>query len=1509
MSTLIDSPSQGSRPKAANRRHALNWRLLLITLALVAVVAPVSYLWYRHRLTKTAGAMLERAEQLEQEKDYSQAASYYQRCLLLEPDDTQTFVRMVEAYGKQPPTPSRINRLSGLLYQALGRAPDRDDLRHLLAENLLKSGNYAQAEEEAKKITGKAPAEALAAKKVIALSLNARARADGTIPFEKAVQSLLDAAQEMPGDAELVTVAAVALREHPSAASLQGVDPATYADQLMDRLVAGDPKNVDALVARYQYRLRYQLPQSERDLASALKIAPDNMNVLLLSADEAVSQESQPERAESLLRHAIDLEPSDPRVYLALARVVDQPDHHEAAIDLLQRGRSNAKNNPDLGLALVGTQIAAGDMKAAQESLRDVEAGSAEYLARLATEQRKQFDNRLKLLHARLELAQGEPMSAAEKLRAILLTTGEDTKEHSVEWMQATELLARISAGMGQWDQASEYWGNLVKAQPAEIKIVQPAVAAYLAAGNPAQAIECLDAYAHRKKPSNDLLIQLVQAQLALQLGRPAADRNWTEFERAMQAAKAQVSDRSELVFAAFDYLLAKDGESSAAASGDSAALPSSDNRKRAALLLHNTEHQFADQGPYWRSTALAYQRLGQAEDVQRALARYTALEPSAAERAKLEASLLTNERKFRDADQILAAALPTLPKPERSQLEQQRIVTLAAAGELPAAQELVGQLIAATPAAPELLAIGIQVALEAGDLATAEKWEDSLGKIAPDSFDWRFLRARRLLAAFDRLAPQEKQELTRLVTELRGERPRWYPIVALAAKHSDLEGDSRTALSDYRQAVDLGDRRSTSLRQLVSLLYQFERFGEARAYLSRLSAEQPANQLLTTLAIDDAVKQDRLKDAIDLARRSLKRSPDDAMQPIWLANLLMRDHQPQEAVNVLREAADRFSDDARVWNELFSLYLQNGQIEEAKRTLEALVNDSKLPEGIRHFVAAQGFDALGNVAEAKKQYELAVAGQPDEAAFRLRFAKFLLANDTAEARNQYERVLRREPDNAEARRALANLLAISGKDADWLRAKKLLEQQGDDSAASAATNDRLRATLLARQGRTRAERIANCQAARQILQQLMKTQGTAEGDMNRLVLARVLEQEADLNGDRALIVEARDQLRQIAEGKNSSQDNLLVYLEFLLRHATADTPETMAESTVAGGALDQAKMKEEFLSDAEKQIENLKRVAAGGGESSGTLASLALTVRLLEARGHTDEAAQQLADYIARQSGAKQDPKSRAELCLMAGGLYKMLGKQADSEKWYRQLMEISPNAYTLVVQSLVEQGKPAEAAEVCLNHSKGVPTPETAIQLANIISGMGNSVQELPQAQSAIEAAIANNPNNIDLLQAAGVMQAARGANDKAVATMRRLLEIAPLNTLALNNLATLLAERPNQRAEALQLIERAIESAGRQPSLLDTQGTIQLQTGDASQAIASLEEATAGGAKDPRYYFHLSAAYHQAGQEKEALGALKAARGLGLEKSVLTDEDRKLLNKLDEQLGHAPLTAEDK
>jgi Flp pilus assembly protein TadD len=222
------------------------------------------------------------------------------------------------------------------------------------------------------------------------------------------------------------------------------------------------------------------------------------------------------------------------------------------------------------------------------------------------------------------------------------------------------------------------------------------------------------------------------------------------------------------------------------------------------------------------------------------------------------------------------------------------------------------------------------------------------------------------------------------------------------------------------------------------------------------------------------------------------------------------------------------------------------------------------------------------------------------------------------------------------------------------------------------------------------------------------------------------------------------------------------------------------------------------------------------------------------------------------------------------------------------------------LVAQSLLAQGKRREAIEYCLGSIEGKPTPEVAALLANMMTATDQPAAELPKARAAIEAAIQDHSENIQLLQAEALRRASVGDYDGAVAIFRRILALDPHNVLALNNLATILAERPNQRAEALEHIERAIEIAGRQAPLLDTQGTILLKLGDAKGAISCLEEATAGGAADARFYLHLAAAYQQAGRDDDAGRMLMESRAFGLENFVLTGDDRELLAALDDRSG---------
>src|SRR3990172_11818934 len=130
--------------------------------------------------------------------------------------------------------------------------------------------------------------------------------------MSKAGSALLSAARESPGDVQLVEVAAKTLREQPTPMELADTDSATVADRLMDELVASDPQNVAARLARYRYRSQYKLADAAGDLEAALAIEPNNINAIVLSAFsvmEGSPTEDQLKYAESVLRRAIVVAP------------------------------------------------------------------------------------------------------------------------------------------------------------------------------------------------------------------------------------------------------------------------------------------------------------------------------------------------------------------------------------------------------------------------------------------------------------------------------------------------------------------------------------------------------------------------------------------------------------------------------------------------------------------------------------------------------------------------------------------------------------------------------------------------------------------------------------------------------------------------------------------------------------------------------------------------------------------------------------------------------------------------------------------------------------------------------------------------------------------------------------------------------------------------------------------------------------------------------------------------
>ena len=74
--------------------------------------------------------------------------------------------------------------------------------------------------------------------------------------------------------------------------------------------------------------------------------------------------------------------------------------------------------------------------------------------------------------------------------------------------------------------------------------------------------------------------------------------------------------------------------------------------------------------------------------------------------------------------------------------------------------------------------------------------------------------------------------------------------------------------------------------------------------------------------------------------------------------------------------------------------------------------------------------------------------------------------------------------------------------------------------------------------------------------------------------------------------------------------------------------------------------------------------------------------------------------------------------------------------------------------------------------------------------------------------------------------------------IETYRKIIEMKPANSLFLNNMAWTLSEDLNEPAEALKVVNRAIEKVGKEPHVLDTRGVIYTRLGNFEAAVADLK-----------------------------------------------------------------------
>ena len=318
----------------------------------------------------------------------------------LRPDDAQARVRFVEIFDQSAKDPSQKEQAIDHYYHTLGAISSTDDprvrakeseLRARLGELLLERGRYPAAETEAR-ILLESDKNSPEGTRLLALSLYGQFLAGAIVPESEAGTAIgktfENALALNPRDVKLASTFARIVREKKQLLSdEERATPDTErqqrADEIIDGMVAADPQNPEALLARFLYRTEYELPETEQDLAAALKYGPDNVSVVLVAAAYAQTQARQAEQesdsasaadhyveAQAHYEHAIELAPEDERAYAALGQVQMAQSQPELAIATWRRGLEQAGDGSlRLNLYLAESLISEKKLDEAKRSL------------------------------------------------------------------------------------------------------------------------------------------------------------------------------------------------------------------------------------------------------------------------------------------------------------------------------------------------------------------------------------------------------------------------------------------------------------------------------------------------------------------------------------------------------------------------------------------------------------------------------------------------------------------------------------------------------------------------------------------------------------------------------------------------------------------------------------------------------------------------------------------------------------------------------------------------------------------------------------------------------------------------------------------------------------------------------------------------------------------------------------------------------------------------------------
>jgi tetratricopeptide (TPR) repeat protein len=227
-------------------------------------------------------------------------------------------------------------------------------------------------------------------------------------------------------------------------------------------------------------------------------------------------------------------------------------------------------------------------------------------------------------------------------------------------------------------------------------------------------------------------------------------------------------------------------------------------------------------------------------------------------------------------------------------------------------------------------------------------------------------------------------------------------------------------------------------------------------------------------------------------------------------------------------------------------------------------------------------------------------------------------------------------------------------------------------------------------------------------------------------------------------------------------------------------------------------------------------------------------------------------------------------------------------AERGYRKCAADDPKQAFVLVGFLARQKRLNEAVQVAEGAWKSAEMPQIAAACELLMRQPGMPSDQLERLDAILSASLAKHTRPAALLFVAGRLRDVQRKYEEAEAFYREALKNDAANVPTLNELAWLLALRAQKLDEARELIDRAIDRAGPQPTLLDTRALVELAQGQPEKALADMQVVIDDQPAANRH-FHLALVQHKLGRADDAAESLKKAVAMQLRPESLHPLER--------------------